>query len=110
MAMAYPSCLGYGYVLGLWPRAMARGRCYGLGVRGYGLGARGYGLGVRGYGLGIRGYGFGAMPYGLGAIEVDPGLQDPVLWVQYTNIHRVQKSCGGKGMAWPPSKRERVRG
>ena len=50
------------------------------------------------------------MPYGLGAIEVDPGLQDPVLWVQYTNIHRVQKSCGGKGVAWPLSKRERVRG
>ena len=42
--------------------------------------------------------------------DADPGPQDPVLWVQYTNIHRVQKSCGGKGLAWPPSKRERVRG
>ena len=50
------------------------------------------------------------MPYGLGAIEVDPGPQDPVLWLQYTNTHGLQKSCGGKGMAWPPSKRERVRG
>ena len=33
----------------------------------------------------------------------DLGPQDPVLWLQYTNTHGLQKSCGGKGMAWPLS-------
>ena len=42
--------------------------------------------------------------------DVDPSLQDPVLWLQYTNTHGLQKSCGGKGMAWPLSKWERARG
>ena len=37
-------------------------------------------------------------------IDTDPGPQDPVLWLQYTNTHGLQKSCGGKGMAWPLSK------
>ena len=32
-----------------------------------------------------------------------------VLWLQWTNSHRLQKSCGEKGMAWLLSKRERVR-
>ena len=31
--------------------------------------------------------------------DADPGLQDPVLWRQYTNTHGLQKSCGEKGMA-----------
>ena len=42
--------------------------------------------------------------------DVDPGPQDPVLWLQYTNTHGLQKSCGGKGTAWPLSKWERVWG
>ena len=42
--------------------------------------------------------------------DTDPGPQDPVLWLQYTNTHRLQKSCGGKGMAWPLCKWERERG
>ena len=33
--------------------------------------------------------------------DADPGLQDPVLWLQYTNTHGLQKSCGGKGTARP---------
>ena len=37
-------------------------------------------------------------------INADPGLQDPVLWLQYTNTQGLQKSCGEKGMAWPVSK------
>ena len=32
-------------------------------------------------------------------INADPGLQDPVLWLQYTNTQGLQKSCGEKGMA-----------
>ena len=32
-----------------------------------------------------------------------------VLWLQWTNSHGLQKSCGEKGMAWPLSKRERER-
>ena len=39
--------------------------------------------------------------------DTDPGLQDPVLWPQYTNTHGLQKSCGGKGAVWPLSKLER---
>ena len=31
----------------------------------------------------------------------------PVLWLQQTNSHGLQKPCGGKGMAWPLSKWER---
>ena len=44
--------------------------------------------------------------------DTDPSQQDPVLWLQYTNTHGLQKSCGGKQMAWPLSKweGERVRG
>ena len=30
-----------------------------------------------------------------------------VLWLQWTNAHRLQKSCGEKGAAWPLSKWER---
>ena len=37
------------------------------------------------------------------AVDVDPGPQDPVLRRQYANTHGLQKSCGGKGMAWPLS-------
>ena len=33
--------------------------------------------------------------------DADPGPQDLLLWPQYTNTHRLQKSCGGKGMVWP---------
>ena len=29
-----------------------------------------------------------------------PGQQDPQ-WLQYSNTHRLQKSCGGKGTARP---------
>ena len=43
-------------------------------------------------------------------VDADPSPQDPVLWLQYTNIHRLQKACGGKWMAWPLSKWERARG
>ena len=32
-----------------------------------------------------------------------------VLWLQWTNSHGLQKSCGEKGMAWPLSKWERGR-
>ena len=42
--------------------------------------------------------------------DSDPSQQDPVWWLQYTNTHGLQKSCGEKGMAWPLSKWERVRG
>ena len=42
--------------------------------------------------------------------DADPSPQDPVLWLQYTNTHGLQKSCGEKGMACPLSKWERVRG
>ena len=38
------------------------------------------------------------------AFDMDPGLQDWVLWLQYINTHGLQKSCGGKGMVWPLSK------
>ena len=33
-----------------------------------------------------------------------------VLWLQWINSHRLQKSCGENGMAWPLCKRERARG
>ena len=33
-----------------------------------------------------------------------------VLWLQWTNSHGLQKSCGEKGMAWPLPKWERARG
>ena len=42
--------------------------------------------------------------------DTDPGPQDPVLWLQYTNTHGLQKSCEEKGAEWPLSKWERVRG
>ena len=38
--------------------------------------------------------------------DADPGLQDLLLWPQYTNTHGLQKSCGGKGTAWPLSLEE----
>ena len=38
-----------------------------------------------------------------GIPDADPSPQDPVLWLQYTNTHGLQKSCGGKGTAWPLS-------
>ena len=37
----------------------------------------------------------------VGLTDADPGQQDLLLWLQYTNTHRLQKSCGGKGTAWP---------
>ena len=40
--------------------------------------------------------------------DADPGLQDPVLWLQHTNTHRLQKSCGEKGLAWPLSQEESI--
>ena len=43
-------------------------------------------------------------------VDADPGPQDLVLWLQYTSTHGLQKSCGGKGVAWPLSKWERARG
>ena len=45
-----------------------------------------------------------------GGSDTDPGPQDPVLWLQYTNTHGLQKSCGEKRMAWPLSEWERARG
>ena len=36
--------------------------------------------------------------------DADPGPQDPVLGLQYTNTYELQKSCGEKGTAWPLSK------
>ena len=38
--------------------------------------------------------------------DADPGPQDLLLWPQYTHTHRLQKSCGGKGTAWPLSQEE----
>ena len=40
--------------------------------------------------------------------DADPGQQDP-LWLLYSNTHthRLQKSCGEKGAAWPLSKLKR---
>ena len=38
--------------------------------------------------------------------DADPGQQD-LLWLQYENSHRLQKSCGEKGAAWPLSNLER---
>ena len=35
--------------------------------------------------------------------DADPGQQDLLLWLQYTNTHRLQKSCGGKGTVRPLS-------
>ena len=40
--------------------------------------------------------------------DADPGQQDP-LWLQYSNTHRLQKSCGGKGAAWPLCQEESTR-
>ena len=37
--------------------------------------------------------------------DADPGQQDP-LWLQYSNTHGLQKSCGGKGTAQPLSQEE----
>ena len=39
--------------------------------------------------------------------DADPGQQDP-LWLQYSNTHRLQKSCGGKGTAQPLSQEESI--
>ena len=39
--------------------------------------------------------------------DADPGPQDLLLWLQYTNTQGLQKSCGEKGAAWPLSKLER---
>ena len=39
--------------------------------------------------------------------DADPGPQDLLLWPQYAHTHRLQKSCGEKGAAWPLSKLER---
>ena len=33
--------------------------------------------------------------------DADPSPQDLLLWLQYTDIHGLQKSYGGKGMARP---------
>ena len=38
--------------------------------------------------------------------DADPGPQDPVLWLQYTNTHGLQKSCAGKGTVRPLSQEE----
>ena len=41
--------------------------------------------------------------------DVGSGLRGPgvcVLWLQWTNSHGLQKSCGEKGLAWPLSKWE----
>ena len=42
------------------------------------------------------------------SVDTEPGQQDP-LWLLYSNthIHRLQKSCGEKGAAWPLSKLKR---
>ena len=42
--------------------------------------------------------------------DADPGPRDPVLWLQYTSTHGLQKPCGEKGTAWPLSKWERASG
>ena len=42
-------------------------------------------------------------------IDADPSPRDPVLWRRDTNTHGLQKSCGGKGMAWPLSQEESAR-
>ena len=39
--------------------------------------------------------------------DADPGPQDLVLWLQYTNTHGLQKSCGGQGTAATLSRGER---
>ena len=39
--------------------------------------------------------------------DTDPSPRDPVLWRQYTNTHRLHKSYGEKGDAWPLYKLER---
>ena len=36
-----------------------------------------------------------------------PASRVHVLWLRGTNSHGLQKSCGEKGMAWPPSEWER---
>ena len=38
--------------------------------------------------------------------DADPSQRD-LLWLQYSNTHGLQKSCGEKGAAWPLSKLER---
>ena len=42
------------------------------------------------------------------SLDADPAGRDPVLWLQYTNTHGLQKSCGGKGTARPLSQEESV--
>ena len=38
--------------------------------------------------------------------DADPSPQNLPLWPQHTNTHGLQKSCGGKGTAWPLSQEE----
>ena len=38
-----------------------------------------------------------------------PANRDHVLWLQWTNSHGLQKSCGEKGMGWPLSEWERAK-
>ena len=40
------------------------------------------------------------------SLDADPAGRDPVLWLQYTNTHGLQKSCGGKGTVGPFSQEE----
>ena len=49
---------------------------------------------------------------GTSAWKCGPAIQPPacevrVLWLRWTNSQGLQKSCGGKGTAWPLSKWER---
>ena len=48
-----------------------------------------------------------SLPWHVSIIDADPGLQDLLLWLQYTNTYGLQKYCGGKGAVWPLSKLER---
>ena len=45
-------------------------------------------------------------PHLMRSFVADPGLQDPVLWLQHTNTHGLQKSCGEKETAQPLSQEE----
>ena len=38
--------------------------------------------------------------------DADPSPQNLPLWPQHTDTHGLQKSCGGKGTAWPLSQEE----
>ena len=38
--------------------------------------------------------------------DADPGQQDLLWWLPYTNTHGLQRSCGGKGTARPLSQEE----